>query len=72
MGGQFMKRNRAFAGLPAVVPHIALEISRRVLRSVLFVLACLLAQAASPYLSRAQVPVYKQNISSNVWLLRDF
>jgi hypothetical protein len=33
-----MKRNRAFAGLPVAAPYLALEVSRRVLRSVPFAL----------------------------------
>jgi polyisoprenoid-binding protein YceI len=57
--GGFMKRKRAFAGLLVAAPHVALEVSRRVLRSVPFALVCFLAQAASPHLSRAQVPVYE-------------
>src|SRR6266436_5213628 len=54
-----MKRNRAFGGLPVAAPRVALEVSRRVPRTVPFALVCLLAQAASPHLSRAQVPVYE-------------
>jgi polyisoprenoid-binding protein YceI len=54
-----MKIKRAFAGLLVAAPHVALEVSRRVLRSVPFALVCFLAQAASPHVSRAQVPVYE-------------
>jgi polyisoprenoid-binding protein YceI len=57
--GEFMKRNRAFVGLPVAATHVSLEVSRRILRSVPLALVCLLAQAASPHLSRAQVPVYE-------------
>src|SRR5580704_12759891 len=55
-----MKRNPVFGGLPVAALHVALEVSRRVLRSGSFAsFVCLLAQAASPHLSRAQVPVYE-------------
>ena len=42
-----------------MVPHLALEVSRRVLRSVPFALVCLLAQAAFPQQSAGQAPVYE-------------
>ena len=54
-----MKRNRAFAGLPVAAPHLALGVSRRVLRSLPFALVCLLPQAASPQQSASQTPVYE-------------
>jgi len=57
--GGFVKRNQAFGGLPVAAPHVALAVSRRVLRCVPFAVVCLLAQAAFPHLSRAQVPVYE-------------
>ena len=54
-----MKRNRAFAGLPVATPHLALEVSRRVLPSVPFALVCLLAQAAFAQQNVGQAPVYE-------------
>ena len=57
--GGFMKRNRAFAGLPMAAPRLVLEVSRRVLPSVPFTLVCLLAQAAFPQQSVGQAPVYE-------------
>jgi polyisoprenoid-binding protein YceI len=56
--GGFMKRNRAFGGLPVAAP-LAFVALRRALRSVPFTLVGLLAQAAPPRLSAAQVPVYE-------------
>jgi len=52
-------KNRAFGGLPVAAPNVALEVSRRLLRSVPFLLASLLAQAAPPLQSPAEVPTYE-------------
>jgi len=47
------------SGTAIMSAQVPLVVSRRALRSVPFLLVCLLAQAASPHRSRAQVPVYE-------------